>query len=101
MPLYTICTPLKGKGDVGRQCGEPKKVFRTPFAWVNECQHAFDTLKKSLCNAPVLALPDPKAKYCLHINASQYVLGAVLSQIQGKAEKVLGYFSRKLHDAET
>jgi transposase InsO family protein len=101
MPLYTICTPPKGKGDVGRRRGEPKKVFRTPFAWDKECQHAFDTLKKALCNAPVLALPDPKAKYCLHVDASQYALGAVLSQVQGKAEKVLGYFSRKLHDAET
>jgi len=58
-------------------------------------------LKKALCNAPLFALPDPKAKYCLHIDASQYALGVVLSQVQDKTEKALGYFSRKLHDAET
>ena len=101
MPLYAIGTPPKGKGDVGRRRGEPRRVRHTPFAWDRECQHAFDTLKKALCNAPVLALPDPEAKYCLHVDASQYALGAVLSQVQDKTEKVLGYFSRKLHDAET
>jgi len=99
MPLYAIGTPPKGNGDVGRQRGEPRKGKRTPFACDRECQHAFDTLNKALCNAPVLALLDPKAKYCLHVDASQYALGAVLSQMQNKAEKVLGYFSRKLHDA--
>jgi hypothetical protein len=101
MALCAIGTPPKGKGYIGRPRGEPRRFKRTPFAWDRECQHAFDTLKKALCNAPVLALPDPEAKYCLHVNARQYGLGAVLSQMQDKAEKVLGYFSRKLHDAET
>ena len=58
-------------------------------------------LKKALCNAPLFALPDPKAKYCLRIDASHYALGAVLSQVQDKTEKVLGYFSSILHNAET
>jgi len=66
-----------------------------------ECQHAFDTLKNALCIAPVLAPQDPEAKYCLHVDASQYEFGAVLCQMQGKAEKVLGHFSHKLHDVET
>jgi hypothetical protein len=101
MPLYAVGTPPKGTGDIARRRGEPKKVKCTPFTWDRECQHAFDTLKNVLCNAPVLALPDPNAKYCLHVNASQSALGVVLSQMQDKAEKVLGYFSRKLHDAET
>jgi len=56
MPLYAIGTPPKGNGDVGRGRGEPRKVKHTPFAWDRECQHTFDTLKKALCNAPVLAL---------------------------------------------
>jgi hypothetical protein len=92
MPLYTICTSPTAKGNVGRQCGELKTVFHTLLAWDKECPHAFDSLKKVLCDAPVLALPDPKPKYCLHIDASQYVLDTVLSQEQGKAEKVMGYF---------
>jgi len=101
MPLYAIGTPLNGNGDVGRRHGEPSTVQSTLFAWDRECQHASDTHKRALCNAPVLALPDPEAKYWLHIEGSQYAFGAVLSQMQGKAEKVLGYFSCKLHNAET
>jgi len=100
MPFYTIGTPPKGKKDVGRRRGEPRRVRHTPFAWDRELQQAFDTLKKALSNTPFLALLDRKAKYCLHVDASQYALGAVLSQVQDKTEKVLGYFSRKLHDAE-
>jgi len=88
MPLYAIGTPPKGKGDIGRRHGEPRRVKRTPFAWDRECQHAFDTLKKALCNAPlVLALPDPEAKYCLHVDASQYALGAVLSRCKTRQRK--------------
>jgi hypothetical protein len=49
----------------------------------------------------VLPLPDPNANYWLHVNASQYMLGVVLSQMQDKEEKVAGYFSQKSHDAET
>jgi len=101
MLLYAIGTPPKGKGDVGRRRGEPRRVRHTPFAWDRECQHAFDTLKKAVSNAPVLGLLDPEAKYCLHVDASQYALGAVLSQVQDMTEKVLGQFSCKLHDAET
>jgi len=100
MPFYAIGTFPNGKGDVGWRRGEPRRVRHTPFVWDRECQHALDTLKKAHCNAPFLALPDPEAKYCLHVDASQYALGAVLSQVQDKTEKVLGYFSRKLQDAE-
>jgi len=101
MPLYTIGTPLQGKGDEGRRRGELRRVRHTPFAWDGECQYAFDTLKNALGNSPVLGLLDREAKYCLHVDASQYALGAVLSQVQDKTEEVLGYFSRELHDAET
>jgi len=100
MPLYAIGTPLKGRGDVGRWRGELRKIKRTPLAWDRERQHALDTFRTALCNAPVLAVPDPNAKYCLHVNGCQDALGAVLSQVQNKAEMVLGYFNSKLHDAE-
>jgi len=101
LPLYVIGTPLNKTRDVGWQRGEPKRVRHSPFSWDRECQLAFHTLKMVLCNAPVLALPDPTTKNCLHIYASQYALGTVLSEVQDETENVLGYFSRKLHDAET
>jgi hypothetical protein len=81
MPLYTIGTPPKGTADVGRRGGEPSRVRHTAFARDREWQHAFDTLKQVLSNAPVFASQDPEAKYYLHIDASQYAFGAVLSQV--------------------
>jgi len=101
MPLYTIGTPPKGIGDFRQRRREPRIVRHAPVAWDRECQHAFDRLKNALCNALVVALPDPEAKHCTHIDAGQHALGAVLAQVQDETEKVLGYFSRKLHDAET
>jgi len=97
MPLYPIGTAPKEKQDVGQQRGEARKVKHTPFAWDRECQHAFDALKEALCNAPVLSLPGLEAKYCLHVEASQYALGTVLYQMQDKAEKVLGSVRCQLH----
>jgi len=101
IPLYTIGTPPKGKGDVGQRHGELRRIWHTPFSWGRECQHSFDMLQKALYNTPVLALLDPNAKYCLHVDPSQYGFGAVRSEVQDKTEKVLGIFSCKLHDLET
>jgi hypothetical protein len=96
-----IGTPQNGKGDVGRQGGDPRRVRHSPFAWDSQCQYVCNTLNNAPCNAPVLALPDPQAKYCLHLHPSQYAFGAVLSHVQDKPEKVLGYLSSKLNNAET
>jgi len=74
--------------------------MRTTFARDSECQQSFDTFNKALCHAPDIAPPDHEARYCLHVDPSQYALGAVLSQVHDKAEKVLEYFSCKLHIAE-
>jgi hypothetical protein len=70
MLLNPIGTPPTGNGDFGWRRGEPRKGNRTPFPWDSECQYAFDILKTALCEAPVLALPDPQVKYCLHLDAS-------------------------------
>ena len=72
IPLYAIGTPPKRKGNLGLRCDDPRRVSHSPLAWDRECQHAFDMLKKALCKAPDLALLDPEAKYCPHVDASQY-----------------------------
>lgn len=82
MPLNAIGTPPKGHRDMARQCGALRRVRHTPFTWDSECQHAVDTLRKALCDAPVHAAPDPEDTYCLHVNASQDALGAALSHVQ-------------------
>jgi len=66
------------------------------FHWSTECQQAFDVLKEKLMAEPVLALPNDKGTYILDTDASDFGLGAVLSQQQNGKERVIAYSSRTL-----
>jgi len=68
----------------------------TPFRWDHKCQEAFDTLKRALTQAPVLALPDFSKQFEVICDASVEGIGAVLVQ-EGRP---LAYESRKLQPAE-
>ncbi|KRZ82582.1 Retrovirus-related Pol polyprotein from transposon [Trichinella sp. T8] len=57
--------------------------------WSKACQSAFDTLKYHLTSAPVLAYPDFHRQFIVDVDASGDGLGAVLSQREGKAERVV------------
>lgn len=68
-----------------------------PFVWTAQHTEAFEKLKHALCTAPVLALPDPHQPFRLHTDASQFAVGAVLSQGEGPTERVIAYESKKLN----
>ena len=82
------------------------------FVWGTEQQQAFETLKERLCTAPVLAYPRDDCKYILDTDASNYALGAVLSQLQPDdenaepntapklVERPIAYYSKQFNDAE-
>jgi len=70
------------------------------YTWRGEHQEAFETLRDRLCDAPVLAYPDPNLPFILYTDASDVGVGAVLSQVQDGTERVVQYLSRKLNDAE-
>lgn len=72
-----------------------------PYSWGEEEQKAFDTLKKALTTAPVLRLPDPTQPFILHTDASNYAIGAVISQEDQEGERPIAFTSRKLLPAET
>jgi hypothetical protein len=88
-----IGTPLKREGDVEWRCEELRNFKRTPFAWERECWPYFDLLQNAHSITLVMAVPDPEAEYCLHVDACQHALGAGLSQIEDKPKKVLGNYS--------
>ena len=50
------------------------------FQLTEEKQQEFEELKKRLCSAPVLALPDLQQSFEIETDASDYALGAVLMQ---------------------
>ena len=71
-----------------------KKSIR--FYCDEKCQHAFETLKQLLVTAPVLAYPTDKGDYDLDTDASNYAMGAVLSQVQNGEERVIAYACQTL-----
>ena len=68
--------------------------------WTTECQEAFDELKNRLCNAPILGMPDFTKPFLLDTDASNFAIGAVLSQCIDGKERPIAYASRTLTKAE-
>ena len=52
------------------------------FEWTDECQYAFDEIKRQLTSRPTLAHFDINARTIVSTDASGVALGAVLSQVQ-------------------
>ena len=74
---------------------------KAKFTWTGECQKAFESLKAKLSEAPILGFPREDAgQFLLDSDASDYGLGAVLSQVQDDQEVVISYASRMLSPAE-
>ena len=72
------------------------------FAWTNECQMAFETLKAKLTEAPILAYPshNPDDMFVLDCDASDLAVSGVLSQVQNGTERVIAYGSKMLSNSQ-
>ena len=58
---------------------------KVPFVWTEECQAAFERLKRELITVPELEFPDYNGSFIVDTDASNTSLGAVFSNIiQGK-----------------
>nr|GEV15766.1 reverse transcriptase domain-containing protein [Tanacetum cinerariifolium] len=62
------------------------------YEWGKKEKEAFETLKRKLCSAPILALPEGTKDFMMYYDASLKGYGAVLMQ----KEKVIAYASRQL-----
>ena len=65
-----------------------------------KCQEVFNELKAKLISEPILALPINEGIFVLDTDASDFGLGAVLSQIQNGEERVIAFASRTLSKPE-
>jgi hypothetical protein len=72
-----------------------------PFNWDNACEEAFNKLKNSLVNEPVLQYPDFNRPFILTIDASGKALGAILSQGKVGSDLPIAYASRTLNKSES
>jgi len=66
------------------------------FNFGEEEKQAFNSLKKALCEQPVLAILDPKLPTELHTDAAEDGMGATLLQVRAGVKNVIAYFSRTL-----
>ena len=69
---------------------------KTKFQWTDVEQAAFDGIKRVLSTETLLAYPDFDRPFVVHTDASDYQLGAVISQ----EKKPIAFYSRKLNPAQ-
>jgi len=73
-----------------------------PYVWSPVQQQAFQALKTALTSTPVLCAPNDALPYQIRLtcDASDFAIGAVLSQITPHGEQPIAFESRSLNPAE-
>nr|GEY53000.1 uncharacterized protein [Tanacetum cinerariifolium] len=66
------------------------------WIWDEECQAAFESLKKAVIMEPVLRLPDVTMPFELHTDASDFAIGGKLSPKQARWQDFLAEFDYQL-----
>lgn len=71
-----------------------------PFSWTNEHQTSFDTFRNILLTSPILSYPDFSKEFILTTDASNFAIGAILSQGKLGSDLPIAYASRTLNNSE-
>lgn len=71
-----------------------------PGPWSADAQEAFDAIRAAILKDAVLAHPQFNLPFLVDTDASDYGLGAVVSQVIDGVERPLGFASRRLTPAE-
>jgi hypothetical protein len=64
------------------------------FVWDMGCEQAYQALKAAIVDAPVLTRPDFKQTFWLDVDCSPKGVGAILSQKEGRCEKMIAYANK-------
>ena len=73
---------------------------KVTFKWTEDCQAAFDKLRRYLMHAPVLAAPDSSLPFILQTDASDAALGAVLLQERNGVLHPIAYHSATMKKSQ-
>jgi hypothetical protein len=71
-----------------------------PWKWSPACQQAFDNLIEAFTSGPQLRHFDPELETVIEVDASDTIIGGVLSQRHQKHLHPVAYYSRKMSPAE-
>ncbi|KAJ8337405.1 hypothetical protein SKAU_G00386250 [Synaphobranchus kaupii] len=72
----------------------------TEYCWTDAAQKSFMLVKELITSSPALALFDLSSPTIVTTDASDYGIGAVLTQLHGDNEKTVAFASRTLSDCE-
>src|SRR5260370_2618130 len=71
------------------------------WSWGAAEQQAFDVLKSAITSAPTLTFPSKSSPFCLECDASNFAMGAILSQQQeNKLFHPIGFMSKSFSNRE-
>ena len=74
--------------------------YDVKFSWTSSHLKAFNTLKSTLLEAPILYYPDPSKCYIVYMDASDDACGAMLSQEHDGQELPVDFFSHTFTDTQ-
>ena len=71
------------------------------FNWKDDCEQAFEELKKHFMEESVLMMPDQTKPFQIETDASRYATGAVLTQLDSNGDQhPISFISKTLSPAE-
>ena len=71
------------------------------WSWTTECQQAFESIKRSLMEAPILMIADQNKPFHVVCDASDFAIGSALMQMSDDGKEcVVSFQSRQLRPAE-
>ena len=76
------------------------RVLRKSFEWTDECQKAFEDLKKYLSSLPLLSPSMPREELYLYIALSQAAVSAALVRDDGGSQRPVYFISKAFRGAE-
>lgn len=90
---------IKDFASIAKPLNELSKKGYT-FEWTDDRQKSFEILKDKLMNPPILQYPDFSKEFIITTDASDFALGAVLSQGEIGKDLPISYASRTLNKHE-
>ena len=76
------------------------RVLKKSFEWTDECQKAFEDLKKYFSSPPLLSSSMPGEELYLYIAFSQAAVNAALVRDEGGSQRLVYFISRAFRGAE-
>lgn len=76
----------------------PKKEVQ--YKWIDDCQRGFKEIKRMIAQKPILSQPNWNEIFCVHVDASNLALGAILAQPKGDIAFPIYFSSRRFSNAE-